>query len=449
MSALATEPPKERARHPLEHPDLPLQHPLLSWTKTAERTVMEVFVARQPIFDRQQKVFGYELLFRPTVDSSYAGATDRMASLEVITASFLSIGVEKLLGGKRAFVNFPKELLMDDRAFSLPPSIAVIEILESVTPEPAVIAACRALRERGYTLALDDFSHLQGWDEMADLVSIMKVDFRATSIAEQEALAKRYASRRISMLAEKIETQEEFHRARQMGYHYFQGYFFARPDVVSRREIPGCKLAYLKILQEIHRPELEFWAIEELIQREVSLACKLLRYINSAMFGWVKPVQSIRQALALLGEQETRNWVSLAALPILAFDKPDELIRTALFRARFAELLAPWAGLAHRKSDLFLIGLFSVLDAVLDRPLKDTLAEMRLCGDLADTLLGSAPPVRPLPGVYHLVRAYEECRWETVAETAGRLRIPTEMIPELYLNAVAWSDKIFREETIS
>lgn len=406
---------------------------------------MEVFVARQAIFDRRLKVYGYELLFRPCRDCDTAGAADCSASLQVITNSFFSIGMERLLAGTRAFINFPEELLSDERVFSLPPSQTVIEILETVRPDPPVVEACRALREKGFVLALDDFSHLKGWDRLANLVSIIKVDFRATTEAEQQALVERYAGRGICMLAEKVETQEEFARACRMGYHYFQGYFFARPVIVSRREIPGSKLAYLKILQEIHRPELELSVLEKLIQREVSLASKLLRYINSSIFGWINPVHSIRQALALLGEQEIRNWVSLATLPTLASDRPDELIRTALLRARFSELIAPWAGIGHRKSDLFLIGLFSALDAMLGRPVAEILGEMRLGGDIAEALLGTAPPDQPLAGVYALVRQYETGDWDELPHTAARLRVPTELIADLYLEAAGWADQIFHE----
>jgi c-di-GMP-related signal transduction protein len=408
---------------------------------------MEVFVARQAIFDRRLKVYGYELLFRSCRECNSAGTADSAASLQVITNSFFSIGMERLLAGTRAFINFPQDLLADERIFSLPANNTVIEILETVRPEPAVIDACRVLREKGYVLALDDFSHLKGWDRLANLVSIIKVDFRATTEEQQQALVERYAGRGICMLAEKIETQEEFKRACGMGYHYFQGYFFARPVIVSRREIPGSKLGYLKILQEIHRPELELFALEALIQREISLASKLLRYINSPIFGWVNPVHSIRQALALLGEQEIRNWVSLSALPTLASDKPDELIRTALLRARFSELLAPWAGIAHRKADLFLIGLFSLLDAMLDRPLAEILDEMRLGGDIAEALLGTAPPDQPLAGVYELVRQYETGGWTALAQIASRFRVPTEIIVDLYLEAVSWSDEIFHAGT--
>ena len=406
---------------------------------------MDVFVARQAIFDRRLKVYGYELLFRSRLDSNSAESADSAASLQVITNSFFSIGMERLLGGAKAFINFPQDLLTDERIFSLPARQTVIEILETVRPEPDLVDACRVLREKGYVLALDDFAHLNGWDRLANLVSIIKVDFRATTEDQQQALVERYSGRGICMLAEKIETQEEFQRACKMGYHYFQGFFFARPVIVSRREIPGSKLGYLKILQEIHRPELELLAIEGLIQREVSLASKLLRYVNSSIFGWVNPVHSIRQALALLGEQEIRNWVSLTALPTLASDKPSELIRTALLRARFSELLAPWAGIAHRKSDLFLIGLFSLLDAMLGRPLAEILDEMRLGGDIAEALLGTAPAGQPLAAVFTLVRQYETAGWNALAEVASRLRVPTEIIVDLYLEAASWSDEIYHE----
>jgi len=442
MSTLAATIPSETTEYPSgQCSHARIQHT----TKATDRRGMEVFVARQAIFDRRLKVFGYELLFRPCRECVSAGAADSAASLQVITNSFLSIGMERLLAGTKAFINFPQDLLADPRTLSLPADKIVIEILETVRPEPEVIATCRALREKGYVLALDDFSHMKGWDRLANLVSIIKVDFRATSEAEQQALVERYAGRGICMLAEKIETHEEFERACKMGYHYFQGYFFARPVIVSRREIPGNKLSYMRILQEIHRPELELFALEALIQRDVSLASKLLRYINSSLFGWINPVHSIRQALALLGEQDIRNWVSLAALPTLASDKPDELIRTALLRARFSELLAKWAGLGHRKADLFLVGLFSLLDAMLGRSLAEILDEMRLGGDIANALLGKARPDNSLAGVYALVRHYEDGHWTGLAEIASSLRVPFEIIPDLYLEAASWADQIFSE----
>ncbi len=405
---------------------------------------MDVFVARQAIVDRQLKVQGYELLARSCLDGVGAPAKDLMASLQVITTSFLSMGMENVLGGKAAFINFPQELLDDERALVLPPKTTVIEILETVKPEPAVIAACRALRKRGYTLALDDFVPDNGWSRFTDLVSIIKVDFRSTSRGEQRKLVKRYAPRGIRMLAEKVETQAEFREACQMGYEYFQGYFFARPVVLSRQEIPVCKMNHLRILEQIHRPELDYPAIEKLIRREASLASKLLRFINSALFAWGQPVQSILQALTQMGDQEIRTWVSLAALPSLTVDKPDELMRTALVRARFCEMLAPGAGLGDRKPDLFLIGLFSLLDAMLGRPLREVLAEIKLNGEIAGVLLNTAASGNRLASVYALILQYEAGEWEPLAASADSLNIPRDSIPGLYLDSVAWSEQIFR-----
>jgi EAL and modified HD-GYP domain-containing signal transduction protein len=405
---------------------------------------MDVFVARQAIFDRQLKVHGYELLARSCLDGVCAPARDLMASLQVITNSYLSMGIENVLGGKPAFINFPQELLEDERALVLPPKTTVIEILETVRPEPKVIAACRVLRNKGYTLALDDYNPANGWSQFTDLVSIIKVDFRATSRGEQRKLVKRYAPRGIRMLAEKVETQAEFLDACQMGYDYFQGYFFARPVVLARQEIPVCKLNYLRILEQIHQPELDYLAIEKLIRREVSLASKLLRFINSALFAWGQPLQSILQALTQMGDQRIRTWVSLASLPSLTVDKPDELMRTALVRARFCELLAPVAGLGDRKADLFLIGLFSLLDAMLGRPLREVLAEIKLNGEIAGVLLNKAAAGNHLAPVYAMIRLYEAGKWDALGATADQLNIPRDTIPELYLDSVAWSEKIFR-----
>jgi EAL and modified HD-GYP domain-containing signal transduction protein len=214
--------------------------------------------------------------------------------------------------------------------------------------------------------------------------------------------------------------------------------------VLSRHEIPVYKVNHLKIPREMQRPELNYRAIEALIRQEVSLATKLLRYVNSALFGWTQPVQSIIHALTAMGEAEIRVWVSLAALPSLTVDKPDELMRTALVRARFCEVLAPHVELGHRRPDLFLMGLFSLLDAMLDRPLNETLAELRLSGEIARVLLGKATAGDRFAGVYTLIREYETGQWDALAETAGRMGIAADIIPELYLDAVAWAEQILQ-----
>jgi EAL and modified HD-GYP domain-containing signal transduction protein len=405
---------------------------------------VEVFVARQAIFDRHLKIFGYELLFRSCQTDSSDAVDGSSATLQVITNSFLSIGVDRILAGGKAFVNCPQALLDDERLALLPQAITVVEVLETVQPDPNVIAACRRLKDMGYTLALDDFIDQPGYEGLIELADIIKVDFRELTVNRRRAVCEKYGKRGIRMLAEKVETREEFQQALEMGYDYYQGYFFARPVTLRSREIAGYKANYLSLLREIHKPEIDRARIAELIQREASLAYRLLRYINSAAFDRLGRVSSIPRALALLGDDGIRKWTWLAALPNLAVNKPSELMVNASIRARFCELIAPAAGLENRQADLFLMGMLSRLDAMLDRSLDELLPELRLPRDLEEGLLRPVPAENPLAAVYAVVRAYEAAEWQPLLICAADLRVPADMLPKFYLESVNWAEQQFK-----
>jgi EAL and modified HD-GYP domain-containing signal transduction protein len=245
------------------------------------------------------------------------------------------------------------------------------------------------------------------------------------------------------MLAEKVETRREFQEAMEMGYDYFQGYFFARPVTVKSREIGGYRANYLNILREIHKPELDRGPLGKLIQTEVSLAHRLLRYVNSAAFDHRQRIGSIELAMSLLGDDGIRKWLWLAALPQLAKNKPTELIVSAAIRARFCELIAPLARLSDHQPELFLMGMFSFLDAMLDRPLQELIGELHLAQDVQEALLGTGSPRNRLAMVLDLVQAYETADWDGCAKRADRLALPQELLPDLYLQSVAWAEKIF------
>lgn len=328
-------------------------------------------------------------------------------------------------------------------ASMLPAKSIVIEVLESVEPDDLVIASCRKLKESGYLLALDDIEPGTPSLALAAFASIIKVDYRATTASEREVLLRQHGRPGVKMLAEKVETQEEFRQARQEGFQLFQGYFFARPVILSRNEIPAFKLNYLRLLAELHSPELEFGQIEHLIKQEASLCHRLLRYINSAACASLLPVTSIAQALVFLGENELRRWISLAALPMLASDKPEELVENAVLRARFCELIAPWAGLGARAQELFLMGMFSLLDAMVGRPLDELLGELHLSPDIHDALLGMGTAANTPAHVYELVLACEKAEWETVSARARLIQLPPEVISGLYLEAVNWCGQMF------
>jgi len=401
---------------------------------------MEIFVARQPIFNCRQEVYAYELLYRSGAKKFYSTLNGDRASSEVITNSFLLIGLETLTRGKKAFINFTRNLLENDVAMLLPKDHIVVEILEDIEPDEKILAACRKLKELGFLLALDDFISAEKFKPLIELVDIIKVDFLKTPPEERSAIVKKVGRKRTLFLAEKVETKEDFLQAAESGYSYFQGYFFSKPDLLAGRDIPSYKLTYLKILQELNKQEIDFDRLEKLIKTDVSLSYKLLRFINSLYFGFYSEIRSIKQALVLLGQKEIYKWLSLIALKSIGENKPDELIVAAICRAKFCELLAPSVGLKHRSSDLFLMGMFSLIDAFLDRPLNEALGELPISDEIKDALLGGQSRFRD---VYELVLAYEAGDWEKLSRKAARLELEEREIKEVYINSLEYTNQIF------
>jgi c-di-GMP-related signal transduction protein len=400
---------------------------------------MELFVARQPIFDARMHVVAYEMLFRSGRVDAYDGTDENEATSKVINALFDCAESESLRAGKPAFINFPRGLLLNETGLVLPRDHVVIEILETVEPDGEVVSAVRHLRDRGYRLALDDFVPNGSPHPLVPVVDVLKVDFRAAT-QQQQACAAKQRRGNLALLAEKVETREEFERASRLGYTLFQGYFFARPEISTSRQIRGFKLNYLRILEEIHHHELDMAKLAELLKREHGLAYKMLRFVNSALFPRHEPIDSIRQALGYIGEDAARKWLSVVALANLASDKPAELAVNTLLRARFAELLALDAGLALLAEDCFLMGLFSRLDAMLGRPLEELLAGLNLNGEIVRSLLGNALPDDRMPALWDLVRVYEVAGWDEIMPLATGLKVTAESVAAAYAKAVVWAD---------
>jgi EAL and modified HD-GYP domain-containing signal transduction protein len=403
---------------------------------------METFIARQPIFTRQKKVFAYELLYRSGAANNFCTAMDlNEAANKVIADSGLLPGLGNLTDGKKAFINVTREVLLDGVIEVLPKELTVVELLETIEPDAEVIAACKKLREAGYLLALDDFVYAPRFEPLVELSDIIKVDFLSSSREERAALARRGAQAGIHMLAEKVETHEAFSEAVELGYSYFQGYFFCRPVILAHRDVPGNKLQYLRILQEIQRPEINLEQIERIIRRDLALTFKLLRYLNSAAFNFKNEIETIRQALMLLGERQIRKWASLVIIASLGQDKPEELVRQALIRARFCETLGPLLGLGHRAEDLFLTGMMSLIDAILDHPLEQLLKDLPLNSEIRDALTGHE---NRLSQVYSLTVACERGDWETLARLTAQLGVSGPDLLTLYLSAVEWATQSYQ-----
>lgn len=404
---------------------------------------MDVFVARQAIFDRSRQLYGYELLFRSDGERNEFDGTDSgSATTQVIANSLLSIGLENMVCGKKAFVNFDRILLMSGLHSMIPRQNLVLEILESVEPDPEFLAACRELYDQGYTIALDDFVRHPRFEPLTEIAKVIKVDMQATAKKEQEQLLRIYRPRGIAMLAEKVETREEFDWALDAGYDYFQGYFFTKPVIVRGQQIPAAKLSCINLLREMQETDLDFCRLRILISEDVSLSFKLLRYVNSALFPFRRSgkIHSIDQALAALGETSIRCWVAMAALPALAKNKPGELVTHSLVRARFCERLAQLSGIQECHLG-FLMGLFSLLDALIDLPLDKALHLAGVAPVISEALLGTAREDDGFRNVYRLAYHYETGDWDSVKDSAKKLKIKTSAIGEAYAESTLWAQQ--------
>lgn len=401
---------------------------------------MQYFIARQPIFDRRLDVQAYELLFRDGLDNLFQVnlKDEDEASCHVISSALEILGIERVTGTRRAFINLTRNLLIQDAALVLPREWAVIELIENIPPDPEVFAACERLRQAGYQLALDDY--IGGPNPLLDYADIVKLDFRATTPATRRTACRELAARGVRVLAEKVETREEFEESLALGCSLFQGFFFSRPVILSGRATPASRPHQLMLLRLVHEPVLNLDAIERVLQHEVSLSYRLLRYINSAALGIPNRIGSLRQAVLLLGEETFRRWASVAALNAMAGDKPLELVVGSTVRARFSESIARRSGTRIDAGAAFLTGLFSMIDALFDRPMRDAVEALPLFPEVRAALTGKDGVLRK---VLDLVIAYERGDWGALSRSCGTLGVGEAEAPVCYYDSLAWANVTF------
>lgn len=398
---------------------------------------MDLFLARQPIFDATREVMGYELLFRDGFANCFGNVSGNEATRQVLLNTFVLFGLSRMTGGKPAFINFTRDFLFNDLVQLFPPSSVVVEVLEDIAIDDEVVAACRRLKDAGYTLALDDVVELDHYRELLEMADIIKVDFRGASPEQRRAMARRLAGGSVRLLGEKVETHEEFRVASEEGFALFQGYFFAKPEVVKRKDVPGNQHGSLRLLRELRGTETDIEQLERIVKQDLSLSYRLLKYINSPLFGLRSEVRSVRHALTLLGERDVRRWATLAALSGVAPEKPPELLETGLMRARFCETLATVVARDVQASEeMFLAGLFSVLDALLDTSLEEALRDAGAPARVKAALLGVPSPWRSL---LELAFAYERGEWDGVAKILETLGIEHGAVAQVFVDSVDWA----------
>jgi len=392
------------------------------------------FVARQPILDRTQKVIGYELFFRNGVENCF-NADRELAARSTLDTSFL-IGLNILCHNTRAFVNCTRDVLIRDLVTLLPPDQTVVEILETVEPEDRVVAACERLKAAGYMIALDDFAPNDPRAPLCKFADFIKIDIRATRPDEQAILLRQLKTAKAKMLAEKVETSREFAQARHLGFTYFQGYFFCKPELVIGHEVPANKIRLLRLLEMVCRPEIDLREFENTLKQEASICYRLLRYLNSPIFGFALEIKSVRHAMAILGERELRRWIRLVVTIGAAEQRCSELVLMGMTRARFCEALSQRLS---SNQDLFLMGLLSVMDAILEIEMETLLEQIPVDREIKAALLGQTSSLRPL---YQLMLAQESGEWEHVTELALRLKLNEEEVGDTWLRSLTWAQEV-------
>lgn len=396
------------------------------------------YIARQPILNRDQETYGYELLFRTGPEDFFRSNDPDAATCHTIDFSLL-FGNAALTSGHLAFINCTRNVLLCDIITLLPRDRVVIEVVEDVLADQATLAACDRLRRAGYLIALDDYVPTPETMRLLAFADIVKVDFLATNVARQAAIAADMRRRGIRLLAEKVETREQFDYALSLGYHYFQGYFFCRPQTLTMQDIPCSKLAYVQVLSIANRELYDVCELEQAVLREPSLCYRLLRYLNSAAFG-LFPIKSIRHALSMLGQREIRKWVSIAVAISISNDRPSELIYSALARARCCEVLATLCG--EDSSAAFMVGILSLMDALLDRPMEIVISQLPLGAECKEALIGGA---NSLGKLLRLAISFERGGWKEISDIARERGLSEDAIFNIHREACVWSREILQE----
>ncbi|HEX7239179.1 MAG TPA: EAL domain-containing protein [Longimicrobiaceae bacterium] len=404
---------------------------------------MEVFVARQPIFDAADQLQAYELLYRRSGDAVRAeGATQRQMSHEVLLHSLLGFGLDRVTGGKTAFINFTREMLTERLYELLDRGTVMIELLEGVEPDEEAVAACRELTRAGYRLALDDFVPREAAEPFLECAEVVKLDVLNASADELARTVERLRPFGVRLLAERVETREVRDLCLELGFELFQGYYFSRPEILSRREISVEQAGAIRLMNLLRDPDATDGDIEEAFRTDPLLTYKLLRIVNSASVGG-RGIQSIGHAVRMVGRETLHRWLALLFVTSIPAETgvESERVHAAVQRARLCELVGEAGGRGKSTGAYFMVGIFSMLDVLLRVPLEELLARIDLAPEVRDALLRGEGPYAPS---LEMVRAYEAGRWDEVARLAAAAGVSALDVPDLYVQSLTWARERMR-----
>jgi EAL and modified HD-GYP domain-containing signal transduction protein len=394
---------------------------------------MEIYVATQPVFNKQMNVFGYEILHRSSEENKYTDENPDAASSDVLMHAFDTFGLENLTDGKPAFVHFTNQILENDSATLFPISEIMVQITEDVIPTEKTLKHLEILKNNRYFIVFDDYVLRLENRALLDFASVIRVNLKHADINLINDVKKNH--RRIRFMAEKVETQSEFGIAKDLGFDLFQGYFFAKPAMHKNTTMSPLASNCIRLIQLVFEREIDIDEVAKVIESDVALSYKLLRIVNSVEFSFVSEIKSIRHGVVALGTERLKKLVSILSLTNINKDKPDELIKLTLIRAKMLESVSQIFEHNFDSNHLFLVGLFSTLDAIMDKPLDVALSEIKLPKEVSDALIHTEGPYYAM---LKIVKMYEGMMIGQLDRTCKELGIDTKDVTKAYMNALNW-----------
>jgi len=401
---------------------------------------MDIYVARQPIFDTKNKVFAYELLYRTNEQNFFDQSVNSdVATSLLLMNSYYTFGIDKLVGDGKAFINFDKNLIDSEIPMLLDKEKIVVELLEDIIPDANFVSKVKNLKANGYTIAIDDYVEGYKFEELVHLSDIIKVDFFGNTPEQIAKIVKIWKPRGKILLAEKVETQEVFEWAKGIGFDLFQGYYFSKPSMIKGRNIENSAFQYVRIMKELNVKEPNYKNIASIIETDVNLTYKLFKLVNMN-FTASKKITSIQHALSILGINSFEKWVSLAMVQNLAGNKPQELIKISMTRAKFMELIGLNSKLKSVANEMMLVGILSVIDALLEKPIDEIMMELPLGEDIKNALI-------LLPGKYtlsyELVLDFEKGDFAEEEDWMKAIGLDYAEIHKYYYEAIEWAENLY------
>lgn len=397
---------------------------------------MDLYMARQPILNRRKKVVAYELLFRDGLDNKFPkNFSDDMATSRILVNYMFYMGMDRISQGLPVTVNFSETMLKSRLAETIPTNDVIIEILETAQPNQETYDMMRDLFHKGYRMAMDDFVYSEDWERFLKFVKMIKFDIQATPIDEIKSILPRLKEKKIKVLAEKVETHEEFEACKEAGFDFYQGWFFCKPEILKAKGVDYSDSILMQLYVEVMKPSFKYSRIKNLFEMEPALSYNLIRYVNSPTFKPENEIKSIHQAVAYLGEQNLRRFICLLTTAEINPNKPSVLVRTAMARSRFCEQVGKHSILNNMDEELFLTGLFSNLDALLDKEMEEILKDIHIDRNIRKALLKREGK---LGRILTLVEAWERGDWPVIESVLEEINMNSKLANKIYQESLVW-----------